>query len=664
MKADSRALQPYRYALAELAIVPGLRYKDDSPGGMLKREVTITAEGSRFGSSGFGREELDQEILSIDGKTFTRWRVDPVAGEDAEKPSEWNAGAGPDSGLTDELTKHRPSPPELADHLLEALAALQENPPEGGYKSTARTLDGTEAQALDTPAGKLFITHREPYRLLRLEPPSGFAPGKSPSGPEGPASYTTVRTTANGDNDQSEGPFDGADTMALDLEPVTEADAPAMYDTLEEQTKELRNAGDSGISFSLNGSGSVRCSSGGCTATGSFSGRITSDAKSRLAGGQVTAVMTSTFSIDGQSGGSCTSHAGTFPVSGSSVSGSLTCSNPSAGATFASVEARKKAEARARSRASGGRPVQYSIPLRANSLINARALATVEVKRLVERVGRERKRPACSISHSFPAGTQVLLADGRPIPIESVQVGDRVQSTNPLADQTQASRVLDTITTYDDKHFTRLTVGTGSGAAQITSTDTHPFWVPGHKRWVDAGDIRPGDTLRGQDRSALQVLAVGGFTKRQKTYDLTIAGTHTYYVMVGSTAVLVHNIDRTRYKDLDRPGYSNYVLVDKNGRVYYSGMFGPRATPASTQRRHAKNRNRFSAANGDTMRVMPGTRTYGEARLLEQANADKYKTYIGRDGSNYRGNREQPLDAKKVREYEEYRKQKKLGGCP
>lgn len=664
-KADPRILQPYRLALAGLAVVPGLRYKDDLPGGMMKREVTVTAEGSRFGSSGFERKELDREILSVGGKSFTRWRVDPAAKNGAKKPSVWNAGTGPDSELTDELTEHRPSPPELADQFLKALAELEKKPPTGGYSSGSRMVDGAEAQALDTAAGQLVITRKKPYRVLRLEPPSGSVPGAAPSRSADEVSYTTAGTAADGDNsDRSEGPYGGTDTPALDLDPVTEADAPAMYDTLEKETKELGKAGDSGISLSLKGAGKVNCGSGGCTATGNFSGQITSDAKARLVGGNVTAVMTSTFSIDGQSGGSCTSAARTFSVSGSSVSGTLACSNPGAGATFASVESRKKAAARARSRASGGRPVQYSIQLRANSLISARALATVEVKKLVERVDKERARPACSASHSFPAGTQVLLADGRGIPIERVRVGDRVEATDPLTGETQARRVVDTITTQDDKHFTRLTVRTGSGAAQIAATDTHPFWVAGKQQWVDAGEIRPGDALRGLDGSALRVLAVGGFTERQTTHDLTVAGIHTYFVMVGSVPVLVHNIDRTRYKTLDRPGYSNYVLVDKNGKVYYSGMFGPKTTPAAVQRRHGMNGNRFNPSNGDTMRVMPGTRTYGDSRLLEQANSEKYQTHIGRDGSNYRGNRQQPLDPKKVREYEGYQKQKKLGGCP
>lgn len=546
-KADPRTLQPYYLAVAGLAFAPGLRYKDDLPGGIMKRQVTVTAAGSRFGNSGFGREELDQEILSVGGKTFTRWRVDPTAKEGAKKPSVWNAGAGPASGLTDELTKHRPSPQELADQFLQALAELEDKPPAGGYSSRSRTVDGTEAQALDTPAGQLIITRKEPYRVLRLEPPSGFVPGPARSRSADPASYRTARTAAD-DGSQSEGPFDGADTLALDLEPVTEADAPAMYGTLEKQTKELGKAGDSGISLSLNGAGTVSCSSGGCTATANFSGQITSDAKSRLVGGQVTAVMTSTFSIDGQPGGSCTSAARTFPVSGSSVSGSITCSNPGAGATFASIESRKKAEAQARSRANGGRPVQYSIPLRANSLINARAMATVEVKKLVERVQQERDVAKCATPHSFLPGTPVLLADGTRRAIEEVRVGDRVLATDPLRGITQPRAVTDTIRTEDDKDFTRLTVRTAGRTATVTATDTHPFWVADEGRWAEAREIGAGDELHLPDGGSVAVTAVNRYERRQRTHDLTVDGIHTYYVGAGDQSVLVHNNDCRKAK--------------------------------------------------------------------------------------------------------------------
>ncbi|MET9379040.1 hypothetical protein ACFYV5_24355 [Streptomyces sp. NPDC003035] len=405
-KADIRLLAPYRLALVDLVTSPGLRYKDALPGGLMKREVTVTSAGSRFGSTGFGREELDREFLSVGGKTFTRWRLDPAAKVGEKKPSRWDAGTGQDNGLTDELTEHRPAPPELAASLLQALADLEAAPSGDGYASQRRDVGGVPAQALETSAGRMVITAHEPYRLLRLEPPAAAASGATPSGGR-TAADSVARTVAHtvtadgGAMTAGEGLFDGKDTQALDLEPVGPEKAPAMYETLEKQTKELSQAEDSGISLSLQGGGSVRCSSGGCTATGSFSGQITANAKSRLTGGQVTAVMTSSFTIDGRSGGSCTSPPATFPVTGSGVSGSLTCSSPAAGATFASVETQKKAEARARSRANGGRPVQYTIPLQANSAINARALATVEVKRLVEKVGKERKGvEPCSAPHA------------------------------------------------------------------------------------------------------------------------------------------------------------------------------------------------------------------------------------------------------------------------
>lgn len=177
-KADSRLLAPYRLALADLVTVPGLRYKDDSPGGLMEREVTVTSAGSRFGSTGFGREELDREFLSIGGKTFVRWRLDPAAKDGEKKPSRWDAGAGRDEGITDELAEHRPAPPELAASLLQALADLETDPGSDGYASQRRDVGGVPAQALETAAGRMVITAHEPYRLLRLEPPADSASGE------------------------------------------------------------------------------------------------------------------------------------------------------------------------------------------------------------------------------------------------------------------------------------------------------------------------------------------------------------------------------------------------------------------------------------------------------------------------------------------------------
>ncbi|RFU86050.1 hypothetical protein DY218_14175 [Streptomyces triticagri] len=113
------------------------------------------------------------------------------------------------------------------------------------------------------------------------------------------------------------------------------------------------------------------------------------------------------------------------------------------------------------------------------------------------------------------------------------------------------------------------------------------------------------------------------------------------------------------YGYFDKGGYKNYVLVDKNGKVYYSGMFGGKETPQTVQRRHGKNNNRFNPANGDRMRVLPGSRTYGQSRLLEQRTAEKYKTVIGKKGKDYRGNRQNPLAGERRAEYERYETERK-----
>ncbi|GAA2723382.1 hypothetical protein [Actinocorallia aurantiaca] len=148
-----------------------------------------------------------------------------------------------------------------------------------------------------------------------------------------------------------------------------------------------------------------------------------------------------------------------------------------------------------------------------------------------------------------------------------------------------------------------------------------------------------------------------------RVHDRTPAGPHFQRLVAVGTPVLVPVSADDRFKHLNRPGYRNYVLVDKNGKVYYTGMFGPNDTPAGVQNRHGNNHNRFDPSNGDTMRVTPGTRTYGESRLMEQRLAEQHGTIIGRDGDNYRGNRQNPLDPAKLSEYEAY-EQRIKGGCP
>ncbi|WP_177246570.1 polymorphic toxin-type HINT domain-containing protein [Actinacidiphila alni] len=152
----------------------------------------------------------------------------------------------------------------------------------------------------------------------------------------------------------------------------------------------------------------------------------------------------------------------------------------------------------------------------------------------------ESKVRACT-RNSFTADTKVLEADGETVPIAAVKVGDEVLATDPVTGTTQAETVTDVIVTTTDKDFTDLTVRTGDGPHTITSTQHHPYWDATAHQWKNAADLHPGDKLRRPDGTLLTVAAVRNYHHSETTYNLTVEKLHTYYVLAGQAAVLVHN---------------------------------------------------------------------------------------------------------------------------
>jgi hypothetical protein len=141
----------------------------------------------------------------------------------------------------------------------------------------------------------------------------------------------------------------------------------------------------------------------------------------------------------------------------------------------------------------------------------------------------------------FLAGTDVEMADGTTKDIEDIRVGDKVLSTDPLTGETTGEAVTRLIATDKDKQFNELTLATSDGTEQLTATYEHPFWSPSENNWIQAGDLKPGTTLRTDDGAYVTVTANRSYTGHARTYNLTVADLHTYYVLAGSTPVLVHN---------------------------------------------------------------------------------------------------------------------------
>ncbi|MGB3438436.1 MAG: polymorphic toxin-type HINT domain-containing protein [Actinophytocola sp.] len=137
------------------------------------------------------------------------------------------------------------------------------------------------------------------------------------------------------------------------------------------------------------------------------------------------------------------------------------------------------------------------------------------------------------------------MADGTRKPIEDINVGDQVLATEPISGETAAKTVVGTITTQGWKDLVKLTVDTdgaeGDKTGMIVATAAHPFWIPAQGRWLDAAAVHAGESLRGVRGTTVDVLAVGTYQQSQGVHNLTIAGIHTFYVLAGSSPVLVHN---------------------------------------------------------------------------------------------------------------------------
>ncbi|WP_329492987.1 RHS repeat-associated core domain-containing protein [Kitasatospora herbaricolor] len=146
--------------------------------------------------------------------------------------------------------------------------------------------------------------------------------------------------------------------------------------------------------------------------------------------------------------------------------------------------------------------------------------------------------------NSFPPGTQVLLADGTTKSIEEIEPGDQVTATDPQSGLTAAESVTATIMHPDDQDFTDLTFPANKTAEvqEITSTQHHPYWEVTTQKWTDAVDLKPGDEVLTADGTTRRITRVRNYqTTPRPAHNLTVANLHTYYVLAGTTPVLVHN---------------------------------------------------------------------------------------------------------------------------
>ncbi|MFD8814311.1 polymorphic toxin-type HINT domain-containing protein, partial [Streptomyces sp. NPDC059627] len=173
--------------------------------------------------------------------------------------------------------------------------------------------------------------------------------------------------------------------------------------------------------------------------------------------------------------------------------------------------------------------------LKALKALDVDAQTLADIERSVDVY--EEARTACPVN-SFPGTTEVVLADGSRKAIRDVRYGDLLLATDPATGRTLGEPVTDTFS-----HSARVLLDIAlADGGHLTSTPGHRFYVDG-RGWTLASDLRADDSLRAPDGSLRTVAAVldRNDAAPRSVYDLTVSGLHTFYVVAGTTPVLVHN---------------------------------------------------------------------------------------------------------------------------
>jgi RHS repeat-associated protein len=191
---------------------------------------------------------------------------------------------------------------------------------------------------------------------------------------------------------------------------------------------------------------------------------------------------------------------------------------------------------------------------------------------------------------SFAAGTGVLLASGKAVPISSLKPGDKVLATNTKTGKTSPEAVT-VVEVNHDTDLYDLSVKSSHGVAVLHTTASHLFWDPSQGKWVKAADLKHDEPLK--TASGQAVIADGGTipaTRDGWMWDLTIPGNgdHDFYVVgyaarqgsyrpglagrasANEIAILVHNCQTFRPFGISssptHPGV--YEIRFKNGKIY------------------------------------------------------------------------------------------------
>lgn len=121
--------------------------------------------------------------------------------------------------------------------------------------------------------------------------------------------------------------------------------------------------------------------------------------------------------------------------------------------------------------------------------------------------------------------------------IQDVKVGDYVLAKDPNEAGPPTPHRVTALPRNWTEHVVHIEI---AGGGEVQATREHPMWVEG-KGWTPAKDLKPGDRLRDNAGRGVRIERTRIESRVTGTYNLTVEGVHTFYVLAGSMPVLVHN---------------------------------------------------------------------------------------------------------------------------
>jgi hypothetical protein len=136
---------------------------------------------------------------------------------------------------------------------------------------------------------------------------------------------------------------------------------------------------------------------------------------------------------------------------------------------------------------------------------------------------------------SFPGYVLIDTPKGL-VPIEEIRAGDVVKSFDTETGRETTVRVVE-IFSREDTNFIVINDG-------LSVTEKHPMALlqSGHITWKAARELLPDDCLVSREMDCVRIEKVTKTTEAaQRVYNMRVAGTENYFVLLNDVPVLVHN---------------------------------------------------------------------------------------------------------------------------